>query len=129
MFPRMKYRTAFALCALCALCALAACQSPAELSQSAPTWVATYQVPYDAMASCLVEREKLPWTKVTPSIDPRARRATIAVTTLTGSALGTYDIRQVSNRATDVSYRSIYGGPGSTAGGDALDKANRCGNP
>jgi hypothetical protein len=28
-----------------------------------------------------------------------------------------------------VTYWSIYGGPGSGAGGDALEKANRCGNP
>jgi len=126
MFAPMACRTTFALGALCAL---AACQSPAQLSQSAPTWTATYQVPYDVMASCLVARETLPWTKATPVIDSRDRRATVTVTAATGSALGIYDIRQVSSRAIDVSYRSIYGGPGSTAGGDALDKANRCGNP
>jgi hypothetical protein len=114
---------------LATLSVLAACQSPAELSQKAPAWTATYRVPYDVMANCLVEREKLPWTKVTPAIDSRDRRATVTVTAATGSALGIYDIRQVSGQTIDVSYRSIYGGPGSTAGGDALDKANRCGNP
>jgi hypothetical protein len=126
MLPRMKNRTTLAFTALCAL---AACQSPAQLAQGAPTWTATYQVPYDVMASCLVARETLPWTKVTPVIDSPNRRATVTVTAATGSALGIYDIRQVSGRTIDVSYRSIYGGPGSTAGGDALDKANRCGNP
>jgi hypothetical protein len=114
---------------LATLSALTACQSPAELSQKAPAWTATYQVPYDVMANCLVEREKLPWTKVTPAIDSRDHRATVTVTAATGSALGIYEIRQVSSRIIDVSYRSIYGGPGSTAGGDALDKANHCGNP
>ena len=112
-----------------ALCALTACQSPGGLAQKAPAWIATYQVPYDTMAHCLVERERLPWLTVTPSIDPPERRATVTVTTPTGSALGMYDIRQISSRATDVTYRSIYGGPGSGAGGDALEKANRCGNP
>ena len=126
MFPHMSYRTAFAFTTVCAL---TACQSPAQLSQSAPAWTATYRVPYDVMAQCLVAREKLPWTNVTPVIDSRERRATVTVTAATGSALGIYDIRQVSSDAIDVSYRSIYGGPGSTAGGDALDKANACGNP
>jgi hypothetical protein len=122
----MKCRT---VSSIAALCALTACQSPAGLAQKAPAWTATYQVPYDIMANCLVERERLPWVTVTPSIYPPERRATITVTAPTGSALGVYDIRQVSASATDVSYRSIYGGPGSGAGGDALEKANRCGNP
>jgi hypothetical protein len=108
---------------------LAACQSPAGLSQGAPTWTAAYQVPYDAMANCLVARERLPWVTVTPSIYAPEQRATVTVTTPTGSALGVYEIRQISARDTEVSYRSIYGGPGSGAGGDALEKANRCGNP
>jgi len=112
-----------------ALCALTACQSSGGLAQKAPAWTATYQVPYDAMAHCLVERERLPWVTVTPSIYPPEQRATVTVTTPTGSALGVYDIRQISSRATDVTYRSIYGGPGSGAGGDALEKADRCGNP
>jgi len=115
--------------ALVALPALTACQSPAQLAQSAPTWTAVYAVPYDVMASCLVASETLPWTKVTPFIDSANRRATVTVTSATGSALGTYDIRQGSGRATEVSYRSIYGGPGTSAGGDAFDKAKRCGNP
>jgi len=43
--------------------------------------------------------------------------------------MGVYDIRQLSGRNTEVIFRSIYGGPGSGAGGDALEKADRCGNP
>jgi hypothetical protein len=81
------------------------------------------------MANCLVERERLPWATATPSTYPAERRATVAVTAPTGSALGIYDIRQISGRDIEVAYRSIYGGPGSGAGGDALDKANHCGNP
>jgi hypothetical protein len=123
----MSYKS---LLALTALGAMTACQSPAQLSQDAPAWTATYQVPYDVLTSCIAGRERLPWTKVTPVIDSGERRATVTVAAaVTGSALGIYDIRQVSDRASDVSYRSIYGGPGSTAGGDALDKANLCGNP
>jgi len=53
----------------------------------------------------------------------------VAVTAPTGSAIGVYEIRQISDRNTEVAYSSIYGGPGSGAGGDALDKANGCGNP
>jgi len=79
------------------------------------------------MAHCLVERERLPWVTVTPSIYPPEQRATVTVTTPTGSALGVYDIRQISSRGTEVVYRSIYGGPASGAGGDAFEKANRCG--
>ena len=122
----MKCRTASSIAALCAL---TACQSPAGLAQNAPAWTATYQVPYDIMANCLVERERLPWVTVSPSTYPAERRAMVAVTAPTGSALGVYDIRQIADRDTEVAYRSIYGGPGSGAGGDALEKANRCGNP
>ena len=122
----MNRKTLFGIAALCAL---TACQSPAGLAQKAPAWTAVYRVPYDTMANCLVERERLPWVTVTPSIDPQERRATVAVTAPTGSALGIYDIRQISGPQTEVLYRSIYGGPGSGAGGDALEKANRCGNP
>lgn len=123
----MKCSTIFSVGVLCAL--MTACQSPDGLGQKAPAWVATYQVPYDTITNCLIERERLPWVTVTPSIYPAERRATVTVTTPTGSALGMYDIRQISDRATDVTYRSIYGGPGSGAGGDALQKADRCGNP
>jgi hypothetical protein len=63
------------------------------------------------MANYLVERERLPWVTVTPSIYPAERRATVAVTAPTGAALGVYDIRQISGRATEVAYRSIYGAP------------------
>src|SRR5262245_32831646 len=92
--------------------ALAACQSPGEFAQRAPTWTANYRVPYETMTNCIVERERLPWVTVTPSTYPAERRATVVVTTPTGSALGSYDIRQASNRETVVEYRSIYGGPG-----------------
>ena len=105
---------------------MTACQSPGGLGQKAPAWTAVYQVPYDTMANCLVERERLPWVTVTSSTYPAERRATVAVTAPTGSALGIYDIRQVSGRATEVAYRSILR---QGAGGDALEKANRCGNP
>ncbi|MEA2807602.1 MAG: hypothetical protein QOJ17_1743 [Rhodospirillaceae bacterium] len=122
----MRRRTVFGIAALGAL---TACQSPGGLAQKAPAWTAVYHVPYDTMVNCLVERERLPWVTVTPSFYPAERRATIAVTAPTGSALGVYDIRQISNHDIEVAYRSIYGGPGSGAGGDALEKANRCGNP
>ena len=122
----MKRRT---VSSIAALGALPACQSPGGLAQKAPAWTTAYQVPYDTMANYLVERERLPRVTVTPSIYPAERCATVAVTAPTGAALGVYDIRQISGRATEVAYRSIYGGPGSGAGGDALEKANRCGNP
>jgi hypothetical protein len=122
----MNRRTVFGIAALSAL---AACQSRGGLAQKAPAWTATYRVSYEAMANCLVEREQGPLVTVTPSIYPSQRRATVNVTAPTGSALGVYEIRQVSDRTVDVTYWSIYGGPGSGAGGDALEKANRCGNP
>lgn len=121
----MNCRTTFSVAALCAL---TACQSPAGLSQNAPAWTAVYRVPFETMANCIVDRERAPWTTATPSIYPREGRATVTVTTPTGSALGSYEIRQISARDSEVAYRSIYGGPGSGAGGDALEKANRCGN-
>jgi hypothetical protein len=126
MFLSMNGGTVFSITALSAL---TACQSPGALAQKAPAWTAVYQVSYESMANCLVERERLPLVTVTPSTYPAERRATVAVAAPTGSALGVYDIRQISGRDTEVAYRSIYGGPGSGAGGDALEKANRCGNP
>jgi hypothetical protein len=122
----MNYRTVLGIAALCAL---TSCQSPGGLAQAASAWTAVYRVPYDTMANCIVEREQRPLVTVTPSINSQERRATITVTTPTGSALGVYEIRQVSGRDTEVAYRTIYGGPGSGAGGDAHEKANRCGNP
>jgi hypothetical protein len=123
---RMTLRT---LLAIAALGTLTACQSPGGLSQKAPAWTAAYRVPYDVMTNCLVEREQRALVTVTPAIYAAERRATVTVTTPTGSALGVYNIRALSARETEVIYHSIYGGPGSGAGGEALDKADRCGNP
>lgn len=122
----MNCRTLFGIAAACVLMG---CQSTGELAQRAPAWTAVYQVSYDRMANCLVDLERGPLANVTPSTYPQERRARVAVTAPTGSALGEYDIRQISARDTEVAYRSIYGGPGSGAGSDALNKANRCGNP
>jgi len=115
-----------AVFALAALDAVAACQSPGGLSQQPPTWASTYAVPYDVMTNCLVARSQLPWVKVTPAFYPQERRATVSVTTPTGSALGIFDVRQISEGATAVTYRSIYGGPSTSAGGDAQNMADRC---
>jgi hypothetical protein len=43
--------------------------------------------------------------------------------------LGTFDVRQVSGNATEVAYRSIYGGPDTDAGGGARNIADRCARP
>jgi hypothetical protein len=111
---------------IAALGAVTACESPAGLSQAPPTWGTVYQVPYEAMANCLAEHSQLPWVKVTPAFYPQERRATVTVTSPTGSAVGIFNIQQISGRDSEVSYRSIYGGPDSSAGGDARKKADRC---
>jgi hypothetical protein len=120
----MKYSAAFGLAAFCVL---AACQSPGGLAQKAPTWTAAYGVPYEALTNCIVERERSPLQTVTPTFYSQERRATVAVTAPTGSALGVYEIRQISSGGTEVAYRSIYGGPNTDAGGGAFEKARRCG--
>lgn len=112
---------------IAALCALAACQSPGQLEQKPPTWTAVYQAPWEAMANCIVARSQRPLLTVTPTFSPG--RANVVVTNPTGAVMGTFDVRQLSGGGTEVAYRSIYGGPGSTAGGDALDIANHCGRP
>ena len=114
-----------AVCGLAALSVLAACQSPSSLAQKAPTWTAAYGVPYQALTNCIVERERSPLQTVTPTF--YAGGATVAVTAPTGSALGVYEIRQISSGGTEVAYRSIYGGPNTDAGGGAFEKAKRCG--
>ena len=86
-----------------------------------------YGVPYDALTNCIVESERGPLVTVTPRFFAQERRAPVAITTPTGSAVGVYDIRQVSG-GTEVAYRSIFGGPTSDAGGGAYEKAKRCGN-
>ena len=121
----MKART---LLTIAALGATAACQSPAGLAERPPTWTAIYPAPWDALTNCIVERERGPLQTVTPTFNAQERRATVAVTTPTGSALGVYEIRQLG-RGTEVAYRSIYGGPNSDAGSGAYEKARRCGNP
>ena len=107
-----------------ALWALTACQSPGELAQKPPTWSAAYQVPWETMANCIVARSQRPLVTVTPTF--AAGRAQVVVTNPTGAVLGTFDIRQISGRASEVAYRSIYGGPDSGAGGDARDTADGC---
>ena len=125
----MKCRALPGLAALgvVVLGAVTACQSPAGLARKAPTWTAAYGVPYDVLANCIAERERGPLVAVTPAIYPPERRATVSVTTPTGSALGVYEIRQISSSSTEVAYRSIYGGPSTDAGGGAFEKAKRCG--
>ncbi len=113
--------------AVMALGALTACQSPGELAQKPPTWSAAYQVPWDAMANCIVAGSQRPLLTVTPTFS--AGRAQVVVTNPAGAVLGTFDIRQMSGGGTEVSYRSIYGGAGSGAGGDARDLADRCARP
>jgi hypothetical protein len=107
--------------------ALAACQSPGELAQKPPTWSAAYQVPWERMANCIVAGSQGPLITVTPTF--MSGRAQVVVTNPTGAVVGTFDIRQMSPGASEVSYRSIYGGPGSGAGGDAKDMADRCARP
>ena len=107
--------------------ALAACQSPGELAQQPPTWSAAYQVPWQTMANCIVARSQRPLVTVTPTFS--SGHAQVVVTNPTGAVLGSFDIRQVSGGATEVAYRSIYGGAGTGAGGDARDIADRCARP
>jgi hypothetical protein len=124
MLSRMNFRTVFGLGILCAT---AACQSPGGLAEKPPTWTASYGVPFDVLTNCIVEQERGPLVTVTPRFYAQERRATISVTTPTGSVVGVYDIRTVSG-GTQVSYRSIFGGPTTDAGGGAYEKARRCGN-
>ena len=124
MLSAMKYRT---ILSVAALGTVTACQGPAGLAQKTPTWTAAYGVPYDVLANCIAERERGPLVTVTPAIYSEQRRATVSVTTPTGSALGVYEIRQISSGGTEVTYRSIYGGPNTDAGGGAFEKARRCG--
>lgn len=109
------------------LSALAACQSPGELAQKPPTWTAAYQAPWEPMTNCIVARSQGPLVTVTPTFS--AGRAHVAVTNPAGAVLGTFDIRQMSARSTEVAYRSIYGGPTTDAGGGARDIADRCARP
>jgi hypothetical protein len=125
MLSHMKISAAFALGILCMT---AACQSPGGLADRPPTWTAAYGAPWDALTNCIAEQERSPLVTVTPRFFAQERRATISVTTPTGSAVGVYDIQAVSGGGTQVSYRSIFGGPTSDAGGGAYEKARRCGN-
>ena len=67
------------------------------------------------MANCIVARSQRPLLTVTPTF--YSNRAQVVVTNPTGAVMGTFDIRQISANGTEVAYRSIYGGPGSEAGG------------
>ena len=112
---------------LVSLCALAACQSAGQLEQKPPTWTNLYQAPWESMANCIVARSQVPLVTVTPTFS--AGRAQIITKNPAGGVLGTFDVRQVSGRDTEVAYRSIYGGPTTDAGGGARDIADRCARP
>jgi hypothetical protein len=107
--------------------ALAACQSAGQLEQRPPTWTAMYQAPWEPMANCIVARSQTPLVTVTPTFS--AGRAQIITKNPAGGVLGTFDVRQVSGGATEVAYRSIYGGPDTDAGGGARNIADRCARP
>ena len=112
---------------LLSLCALSACQSVGQLDQKPPTWSNMYQAPWEAMANCIVARSQTPLVTVTPTFS--AGRAQIVTKNPAGGVLGTFDVRQVSGPTTEVSYRSIYGGPDTDAGGGARNIADRCARP
>ncbi len=110
------------------LLALGGCQSAAQLEEKPPTWTAVYQAPWEPTANCIVARSQRPLVTVTPTFS--AGRANIVVKNAAGAVLGTFDVREYRGRnATEVAYRSIYGGPTSDAGGDARDIADRCARP
>ena len=79
-----------------------------ELAQKPPT---ERRLPgaLDAMANCIVAGSQRLLFTVTPTFS--AGRAQVVVTNPAGAVLGTFDIRQMSGGGTEVSYRSIYGGP------------------
>ena len=112
---------------LTALLTLAACQSAGELEQKPPTWTAMYQAPWEPMANCIVARSQTPLVVVTPTFS--AGRAQIITKNPAGGVLGTFNVRQVGGGATEVAYRSIYGGPDTDAGGGARNIADRCARP
>ena len=107
--------------------ALAGCQCAGQLEQKPPTWSAIYQAPWELMANCIVARSQTPLVAVTPTFSPG--RAQIITKNPAGGVLGTFDVRQVSGNATEVAYRSIYGGPDTDAGGGARNIADRCARP
>jgi hypothetical protein len=118
----MNCKSAVAVAAL--FLAVTGCQSVSQLDQKPPTWTAVYQANWEQMANCIVQRQQRPLLTVTPTFS--AGRANIVVTNPTGAVMGTFDVRAIQSNATEVAYRSIYGGPNSSAGGDARDKADRC---
>jgi hypothetical protein len=110
-----------------AILGLTACQSAGQLEQRPPTWTALYQAPWESMANCIVARSQTPLVTVTPTFS--AGRAQIITKNPAGGVLGTFDVRQVNARDTEVAYRSIYGGPDTDAGGGARNIADRCARP
>ena len=113
--------------ALAASAALSACQSPGQFEQRPPTWTSLYQANWESMANCIVARSQGPLLTVTPTFS--AGRANIVVKNAAGGVMGTFDVRQVNGRDTEVDYRSVYGGPNTDAGGGAQEIANRCARP
>jgi hypothetical protein len=120
----MNCKSAFAVVAILAV---TGCQSAAQMDQKPPTWTAVYQANWEQMANCIVQRQQRPLLTVTPTFT--AGRARIVVTNPTGGVMGTFDVRQIQGNATEVAYRSVYGGPTTDAGSDARDIADRCARP
>ena len=110
-----------------ALGALAACQSAGQMEQAPPTWTSVYQAPWEPMANCIVARSQQPLMTVTPTFS--AGRAQVIVTNAAGGVMGTFNVRQIQGNATEVAYRSVYGGPKTDAGSGAKRIADRCAQP
>jgi uncharacterized lipoprotein YajG len=115
------------LALLAALPVLAACQSASQMEQSPPTWTALYQRPWEPMANCIVAGSQRPLVTVTPTFS--SGRAQVVEKNAAGGVMGVFEIRQVQGGATEVSYRSVYGGPDTDAGGGARRTADRCARP
>lgn len=113
--------------AIASLAAMSGCQSVSQLDEKPPTWSAVYQANWEQMANCIVQRQQRPLLTVTPTFS--AGRARIVVTNPTGAVMGTFDVRQIQGNATEVAYRSIYGGPTTDAGSDAKNISDRCARP
>jgi hypothetical protein len=97
------------------------------MEQAPPTWTSVYQAPWEPMANCIVARSQQPLMTVTPTFSPG--RAQVIVTNAAGGVMGTFNVRQIQGNATEVAYRSVYGGPNTDAGSGAKRIADRCAQP
>ena len=116
------------LVGIAALLLLGGCWTADDVKKTGVVWRGTYAARYDQLASCL-SAQTTPYYRADLQFDPNERHATVTyLIPVTGIPVEVYDVRQTSNDATEVSWRTRLVQEGAHgASYSPLDQMRRCG--